>query len=373
MIVIVSFRLICSIKNISLSSLTKKKFSHKSLSSIYNKTIINENIRIPQYSESFISNSNISKTEKSSFNKDFNKQSSIYSNDHPDSSSSIEHLTSEFRQRTQLTYLLSLDFVQSSANFIYPNLRIISSGYFFHRNTSIETNSIYMYSNTLTSNKILPLVLLGSEYFLRKPINFEHLKFPFSTNENIEPLVDLFINPVHPSQSIDRSTIDNITTLATERVSQKRTNQSDHHLAAPNEIAFNIQEDSWMENDILRFICPFCKFFFQEPYELECGHQQCKSCINHNNICATCSKFILKDKARFDPCFQNEMQEFLSMCPKCKWGERWIFYQKHLNQNHQQFTNCSICNKQEAQSSSYEHYLNGMHQNNVKIIILDMQ
>ncbi|CAF4228318.1 unnamed protein product, partial [Rotaria sp. Silwood2] len=194
MIVIVSFRLICSIKNISLSSLTKKKFSHKSLSSIYNKTIINENIRIPQYSESFISNSNISKTEKSSFNKDFNKQSSIYSNDHPDSSSSIEHLTSEFRQRTQLTYLLSLDFVQSSANFIYPNLRIISSGYFFHRNTSIETNSIYMYSNTLTSNKILPLVLLGSEYFLRKPINFEHLKFPFSTNENIEPLVDLFIN-----------------------------------------------------------------------------------------------------------------------------------------------------------------------------------
>ncbi|CAF3055746.1 unnamed protein product [Rotaria sp. Silwood2] len=194
MIVIVSFRLICSIKNISLSSLTKKKFSHKSLSSIYNKTIINENIRIPQYSESFISNSNISKTEKSSFNKDFNKQSSIYSNDHPDSSSSIEHLTSEFRQRTQLTYLLSLDFVQSSANFIYPNLRIISSGYFFHRNTSIETNSIYMYSNTLTSNKILPLVFLGSEYFLRKPINFEHLKFPFSTNENIEPLVDLFIN-----------------------------------------------------------------------------------------------------------------------------------------------------------------------------------
>ncbi|CAF3894326.1 unnamed protein product [Rotaria sp. Silwood2] len=170
------------------------KFSHKSLSSIYNKTIINENIRIPQYSESFISNSNISKTEKSSFNKDFNKQSSIYSNDHPDSSSSIEHLTSEFRQRTQLTYLLSLDFVQSSANFIYPNLRIISSGYFFHRNTSIETNSIYMYSNTLTSNKILPLVFLGSEYFLRKPINFEHLKFPFSTNENIEPLVDLFIN-----------------------------------------------------------------------------------------------------------------------------------------------------------------------------------
>ncbi|CAF4439349.1 unnamed protein product [Rotaria sp. Silwood2] len=178
---------------------------------------------------------------------------------------------------------------------------------------------------------------------------------------------------VHPSQPIDRSTIDNITTLATERVSQKRTNQSDHHLAAPNEIAFNIQEDSWMENDILRFICPFCKFFFQEPYELECGHQQCKSCINHNNSCATCSKFILKDKARFDPCFQNEMQEFLSMCPKCKWRERWIFYQKHLNQNHQQFTNCSICNKQEAQSSSYEHYLNGMHQNNVKIIILDMQ
>ncbi|CAF0780372.1 unnamed protein product [Rotaria sp. Silwood1] len=129
-----------------------------------------------------------------SFNKDFNKQISIYSNDHPDSSSSIENLTIEFRQRTQLTYLLSSDFVQSSANFIYPNLRIISSGYFFHRNTHTDKNSIYIYSNTFISNKTVPLIFLGSEYFLRKSINFEHLKFPLSTNENIEPLVDLFIN-----------------------------------------------------------------------------------------------------------------------------------------------------------------------------------
>ncbi|CAF1214541.1 unnamed protein product [Rotaria sordida] len=187
-------QMILPIKNISLASLTKKKLPHKSLSSIYHKSVINENIQISKYSESFISNSNISKPEKTSSNKDFNKQSSIYSNDHLDSSSSIDNLTIEFRQRTQLTYLLSLDFVQSSANFIYPNLRIISSGYFFHRNNHIEKNVLYMYSNTLISNKTLPLVFLGSEYFLRKPINFERLKFPLSTNENLEPLIDLFIN-----------------------------------------------------------------------------------------------------------------------------------------------------------------------------------
>ncbi|CAF4052795.1 unnamed protein product [Adineta steineri] len=118
------------------------------------------------------------------------KSSSIYSNDHYDSlSSSIDNIT--IASRTQLSYLFSLDFIQSSANFIYPNVRIISSGYFSNQTNK---NSIYIFSNTLSSTKNVPLIFLGSEYFLRKTINFDHIKFPLSTNEYLEPLVDLFLN-----------------------------------------------------------------------------------------------------------------------------------------------------------------------------------
>lgn len=35
---------------------------------------------------------------------------------------------------------------------------------------------------------------MGSEYFLRKSIDFQQVKYPLSTNEHLEPLVDLFLN-----------------------------------------------------------------------------------------------------------------------------------------------------------------------------------
>ncbi|CAF3320486.1 unnamed protein product [Rotaria socialis] len=174
-------------KDVSLNS-----FPQKSLSTISNKPNIHRAIRSSPYVESSYSNRN--KIEINSTDKDFSKQASIHSNDQPDSSSSIGNLTIEFRPRNQLTNLLSLDFVQSSASFIYPNVRTISSGYFFQRNNQNEKNSIYMYANTLPTSKTIPLVFLGSEYFLRKPLNFEHLKFPLSTNENVEPLIDLLLS-----------------------------------------------------------------------------------------------------------------------------------------------------------------------------------
>lgn len=103
-----------------------------------------------------------------------------------DSSSNI---TIEYRQRNQLSYLFSLDFVQSSASFIYPNVRSISSGY-----SPEENETIYIFSNPLSSNGTRPLVFVGSEYFLRKSIDFQQVKYPLSTNEHLEPLVDLFLN-----------------------------------------------------------------------------------------------------------------------------------------------------------------------------------
>jgi hypothetical protein len=154
------FIFIYSTKDISLPLLGKRKFTQKNLSTV------NQNIQGPQYSDSVISDLNINRQERNSFNKDFSKQSSIYSNDHHDSSSSsIDNITIGSRPRTQLTNLLSLDFVQSSANFIYPNVRFISSGYFFNRNNDKEKNSIYIFSNTLSLRKNIPLVFLGNEFF----------------------------------------------------------------------------------------------------------------------------------------------------------------------------------------------------------------
>jgi hypothetical protein len=146
--------IIHSTKDIPSPSLTKRKFTQKSLSSIYSKSLVDHNLSSPQYSESFISNSNISRTETDSFYKDFSKHSSH-------SSSSNDNISAEYRKRIQLTNLHSLDFVQSPANFIYPNLRTVSSGY-----PPNQKNSIYVFSNTFSSNKNTPLVYLGNEIFI---------------------------------------------------------------------------------------------------------------------------------------------------------------------------------------------------------------
>ncbi|CAF3978944.1 unnamed protein product [Rotaria sordida] len=166
---------------------------------------------------------------------------------------------------------------------------------------------------------------------------------------------------VDSSQSIDRSTIDNIATSTMERLSAKRTNNFDRHSPVPKRFAFTVQDNSFMKNINSRFFCPSCEVFLQEPYQLECGHRQCKSCTNNKKSCATCLKFISKDKIWFDRGFQNEIQQLSTTCLECEWNGSLELYQ-HLDQNHQQFINCSTCNKQVAQSSLHRHYLDEIHQ-----------
>ncbi|CAF4955358.1 unnamed protein product, partial [Rotaria sp. Silwood1] len=80
------------------------------------------------------------------------------------------------------------------------------------------------------------------------------------------------------------------------------------------------------------------------------------------NCCATCLKFISKDKIWLDRGFQNEIQQLPTTCLECEWNGSLKLYQKHRDQNHQQFTNCSICNEQVAQSNLHRHYLDEIHQ-----------
>ncbi|CAF1416052.1 unnamed protein product [Rotaria sp. Silwood1] len=60
--------------------------------------------------------------------------------------------------------------------------------------------------------------------------------------------------------------------------------------------------------------------------------------------------------------FQNEIQQLPTTCLECEWNGSLKLYQKHRDQNHQQFTNCSICNEQVAQSNLHRHYLDEIHQ-----------
>jgi hypothetical protein len=85
----------------------------------------------------------------SAFEKNRLKQSlsSIINPSRTDSSSSNENIN-----------LHSADFIQSSPNFIYPNLRTISSGY--------PPNLTYVFSNTLSSDKNIPLIYLGNKLFI---------------------------------------------------------------------------------------------------------------------------------------------------------------------------------------------------------------
>ena len=167
----------------------------------------------------------------------FSKQSSIYSS------------SSEYRQRS---HLFSVDFVQSSASFIYPNTRVISSGY-----GPNKTHSIYIYSNRQSSTKKLPLVFIGSEYFLRKSIDFEQMKYPLSTSEILEPLVDLFLTrPQFRKEIPELNDLSNYRLLPQSISGLLFINSSTRHICSQfNENKFNVKDLSNMsqrENNIIQ-------------------------------------------------------------------------------------------------------------------------
>jgi hypothetical protein len=140
-----------------------------------------------------------------------------------------------------------------------------------------EVQHIYVYhatDDTLQSDKIR--FSSGSE-------NSEKLEFHLERDlqkqlENAETG-----GAVDPLRPVDRTTIGNIATLKIERLHAKRTNSTDCHSPEPKRFASTVQNDFFMNNIGLRFICPSCKVLFQEPYQLEYGHRLCKSCVNIEN------------------------------------------------------------------------------------------
>ncbi|CAF1277062.1 unnamed protein product [Rotaria sp. Silwood1] len=148
----------------------------------------------------------------------------------------------------------------------------------------------------------------------------ESEKFEFCLERNLEKQLENAETggAVDPSQPIDRSMIENITDIQIERIGAKRANNSDRYSPVPKSIC-----------------------------------------------CSICSEFILKNKAWFDRGFENELYHLLTTCLECAWTGSFKFYQKHVNQNHQEFSNNSITNQQVVQNS-----LNQMHQQILSILCI---
>ncbi|CAF1183376.1 unnamed protein product [Rotaria sordida] len=142
---------------------------------------------------------------------------------------------------------------------------------------------------------------------IQRRFNFEPEKIKFHTiNELLRQLEKVELDRTLVSSGpIDRSTIDAIISIIEDRVRAKQqatfnrlssflkqcASTSLHGLPAKN------------INDIAPyFICSSCKFIYLQLYLLECGHQQCKVCVNirkSNISCAICFKAVLRDKIHF--------------------------------------------------------------------------
>jgi hypothetical protein len=145
-----------------------------------------------------------------------------------------------------------VDYVQSSASFIYPNTRVVSSGYGPNKN-----NSIYIFSNRNSSNKTIPLVFVGSEYFLRKSIDFEQMKYPLSTSDILEPLIDLFLTrPQFIKEIPELNDLSNYRLLPQSISGLLFINSSIRHICSQfNENKFNVKDllnMSQRENNIIQ-------------------------------------------------------------------------------------------------------------------------
>jgi hypothetical protein len=85
---------------------------------------------------------------------------------------------------------------------------------------------------------------------------------------------------VNPSGPINRSALYNVTTSKTERLQEKRLNESHRYSPEPKRFAATVEDGPFIQSFRRRFFCPFCQLLFREPYQLECGHRLCKSCLD---------------------------------------------------------------------------------------------
>jgi len=87
------------------------------------------------------------------------------------------------------------------------------------------------------------------------------------------------------------------------------------------------------------YICRKCSLILREPFQLKCGHRQCRTCIETVEgeliKCAECLEETSKREIMPDRGFRNDMKLLLIICSLCSWSGLFQEYEIHLNQEHQ--------------------------------------
>ncbi|CAF4886867.1 unnamed protein product [Rotaria sp. Silwood1] len=145
---------------------------------------------------------------------------------------------------------------------------------------------------------------------------------------------------ISPSRPIEHETIHDVASSIEQRIIAKRSNTNSRHSPEPKRLSMITTHDYFVNNikEIPSiYMCPFCKLIFRDPYQLNCGHHACESCINLTNnkmICSICSKVSTRENIRPDRDFLIEMQKKLISCSMCTWSGSLELYQEHIGQKH---------------------------------------
>ncbi|CAF3767103.1 unnamed protein product [Rotaria sp. Silwood1] len=178
------------------------------------------------------------------------------------------------------------------------------------------------------------------------------------------------------SSPIDRSTIDAIISIITDRLRIKELTMFNHFSPFSKQCTLPSLYGLPAKNIIdfaPCFFCPSCKLIHQQLYRLECGHQQCKVCVNIQKNCATCCKAVSRDEViitidiyRFSELlcsfFKISLVQDLPMkiqhipiyCSSCKWIGSLKDYQIHFKHLHDKFITCFVRNREIDENIFYQ-------------------
>jgi len=120
----------------------------------------------------------------------------------------------------------------------------------------------------------------------KNQIEDEHGKLRFWHERNLETLlekleVDYAINT---SSSNCRETVNDVASSWEQRISAKRLNDAGCHSPEPKRFASTSKQGfpvKHIKKIDSQYICAMCEFLFRNPYQLECGHRICQSCIKN--------------------------------------------------------------------------------------------
>ncbi|CAF1403086.1 unnamed protein product [Adineta ricciae] len=88
-----------------------------------------------------------------------------------------------------------------------------------------------------------------------------------------------------------------------------------------------------------QYKCRICSRILRNPVQLNCGHRQCKSCVDYRLQaerikCPECGHETLQSEILPDRGVKNDMKSIGIQCSLCPWDGLFKVYESHLNEYH---------------------------------------